>query len=165
MKALVFQALRFLGVGGVAYVVDTGLFNVLLLADVESVAAKTVSTAVAIVVSYVGNRWFTFRASSAVATRGEAARQVVSFLAVNVVAGGIGIGCLWASRTLLGFESALADNIAANVVGVGLGMVVRFVLYRAVVFRSTRVVAPDAPAPAPLAVSAAEPVVSAERAA
>lgn len=163
MRALVLQGLRFLGVGGVAYVVDTGLFNLLLVAEVESVAAKTVSTAVAIVVSYVGNRWFTFRASSATTGRREAARQVLSFLAVNVVAGGIGVGCLWVSRSVLGFEGALADNLAANVVGVGLGMVVRFVLYRAVVFRAGRVSGDESTpspslSPSPSSSPAREPV-------
>src|SRR3546814_12387546 len=44
------------------------------------------------------------------------------------------IACLWISRNLLDQDSAFADNIAANVVGLGLGMVARFYLFRQVIF-------------------------------
>lgn len=135
---LLAQVLRFLGVGGVAFVVDVGGFNALLVTGVEAIPAKLASSSVAIAVAYFGNRYVTFSDSP----RGGVVRQAVSFLAVNLVAGGIAVVCLWVSQDVLGLTGALADNIAANVLGVALGMAVRFVLYRLVVFRSPRVAPP-----------------------
>ena len=40
------------------------------------------------------------------------------------------------SHYVLGLRSAVADNVSANVVGVGLGTAFRFVAYRFWVFRS-----------------------------
>ena len=51
---------------------------------------------------------------------------------------GIGLGCLWVSHYGMGFTSVLADNISANVVGLGLGAVFRFSLYRYWVFSPSR---------------------------
>jgi len=48
---------------------------------------------------------------------------------------GIGLGCLWISHYALGLTSPLADNISANVVGLGLGTLFRFWSYRKWVFR------------------------------
>ena len=44
------------------------------------------------------------------------------------------LGCLAASHYLMHLTSPLADNISANVVGLGLGSAVRFVAYRKWVF-------------------------------
>jgi putative flippase GtrA len=46
----------------------------------------------------------------------------------------ISLSCLWVSHYLLGFESALADNISANVIGLVLGTVFRFWGYHNWVF-------------------------------
>ena len=56
------------------------------------------------------------------------------FVIVNL--GGIVIAAatLWISRYALGFTSQLADNIAGNIIGVGLGTVFRYLCYRYFVF-------------------------------
>ena len=56
-----------------------------------------------------------------------------------VNAGGllIAMACLWFSHYVLGFRSALADNISANVIGVGLGNIFRYLMYRTVIYRVT----------------------------
>lgn len=46
--------------------------------------------------------------------------------------------CLAVSRHLLDLDSALADNVAANVVGLVLGAGARFFLFRRFVFLSPR---------------------------
>jgi putative flippase GtrA len=46
----------------------------------------------------------------------------------------ISVGVLWVSHYVLGFTSPLADNISANVVGLGLGTLFRFWSYRRWVF-------------------------------
>jgi putative flippase GtrA len=46
----------------------------------------------------------------------------------------ISLACLAISHYALGFTSTLADNIAANVIGLGLGTAFRFWSYRRWVF-------------------------------
>jgi len=64
----------------------------------------------------------------------------------------IAAGCLSFSRYILDLHTALADNIAANVVGLGLGTLFRFWSYRKWVFREeialdeSEHAAPDSPA-------------------
>ena len=156
MRALIAQFSRFgvVGLGGL--LVDLALFNALRLTVFapENIAegplwAKVVSTGVAIIVNWVGNRIWTFRAH-----RGRQLwREFAEFVLVSLGGMAIGLLCLWVSHYLLGFTSILADNIATNVVGLGLGTLFRFTLYRMWVFAPHRgdrapAVFPDAPEPA-----------------
>ena len=52
------------------------------------------------------------------------------------IAMGIAVGTLAISHYVLGFTSPLADNIAANVVGLALGTAFRVWSYRRWVFRA-----------------------------
>jgi putative flippase GtrA len=143
MRRLLAQVARFGVVGAVGFVVDVGLFN-LLRATVFSptsihegpVWAKVVSTSAAIIVNWIGNRYWTFRAE---AQKNHPASEAVEFFAVSLVGMGFGLGCLWISHYVLGFTSPLADNISANVVGLGLGTLFRFALYRWWVFSPARI--------------------------
>ncbi|MEG3614520.1 MULTISPECIES: GtrA family protein [Isoptericola] len=129
------ELLRFGTVGGVAFVVDFTLFNLMTHGPVDVLAHKPVTvniiaTGVATLVSWVGNRYWTFATRR---TR-HRVRELLEYGAVNV--GGMAISslCLAVSRYLLDLDSVLADN-TAKVVGLVLGMVFRYVLYRTVVFR------------------------------
>jgi len=136
----VLEALRtqeiatFLLVGGAGYVVDVGTFNVLgfagPLAHWHPVVARTVAVVAAMVVTYVGNRTLTWRRHSGERRR----REVTLFVLFNVIGFAISAALLVLSHDVLGLTSRLADNISANVVGVGLGTVFRFVAYKHVVF-------------------------------
>lgn len=126
------QLLSFLLTGGFAYLVDVGVFNLLLAAGMDPVAAKCCSVAAAVVVSYAGNRYLAF----ATERSGRVVREAVLFVIVNVLTGATGVLCLYISHHLLGLTSPTADNISANIVGVLLGTVVRYVCYRTVVFRT-----------------------------
>jgi putative flippase GtrA len=145
------ELLRFGSVGGLAFVVDVGLFNLLrfgpggLLAD-EPLRAKVVSVAVATVVAWLGNRYWTF----AERRTSTPTRELLTFAGMNVVGMGIAVGCLAISHYGLGYTSALADNIAANVVGLGLGTIFRYLAYRTVVFTGSPV-GPAGPAASALA--------------
>ena len=150
------ELLRFGSVGAVAFVVDVGLFNLLRfgpgeLLGAKPLTAKVLSVAVATVVAWLGNRYWTF-ARRRTATR---VRELLGFAAVNVGGMAIAVACLAFSHYVLGLTSPLADNIAANVVGLGLGTVFRYVAYRRVVFTGTRGLV-SARAPAPAAAPAAE---------
>lgn len=126
---------RFGSVGAVAYVVDLGLFNLLRFGPGEllgekPLTAKVVSVVVATLVSWLGNRYWTF---SKQRTEGRV-RELVMFALVNGGGMLIAVGCLWFSHYVLELTSPLADNIAANVVGVGLGTIFRYVCYKYLVF-------------------------------
>ncbi|MGF1647555.1 MAG: GtrA family protein [Kineosporiaceae bacterium] len=137
LALVVREVLKFGVVGGIAYVVDVGLFNLLLHAGDDPVlagkpvTAAVISTGVAIVVAWLGNRYWTFRHRR----RSAVPREVALFFAINLVGLGIAAGCLAVSRYVLGLDSLLADNIAKNGVGLVLGMVFRFLCYRYLVFR------------------------------
>lgn len=129
---------RFGSVGAVAYVVDLGLFNLLRFGPGEllgekPLTAKVVSVVVATLVSWLGNRYWTFAEQR---TEGRA-RELVMFALVNGGGMLIAVASLWVSHYVLNFTSALADNIAANVVGVGLGTLFRYFAYKYLVFTGT----------------------------
>lgn len=131
------EMLKFGAVGGVAFVVDVGLMNLLrfgpgeVLGD-KPLTAKVLSVVVATLVSWLGNRYWAFASSR----REESGRELLWFLLVN--AGGmlLAVGTLAVSHYVLGFTSPLADNIAANGVGLALGTLFRYFCYRHLVFTS-----------------------------
>lgn len=132
---LIREGLKFATVGSVGFVVDVALFNALLFGgalDGQPLQAKTVSVVAATVVTYAGNRHWTFRHR----TRTTVAREYPVFFLLNGVGLGIALACLAVSNYVLGFSGPLADNIAANVVGLGLGTLFRFWSYRKWVFRA-----------------------------
>lgn len=141
MRALIAQFTRFGLVGLVGLVVDVGLFNLLSVTvlrpdDVHEgpIIAKVISTSVAILCNWMGNRHWTFRAH-----RGrQLLREGIEFGLVSVGGMLIGLFCLWISHYVLGFDNLLADNIAGNVIGLGLGTLFRFTLYKLWVFAPRR---------------------------
>jgi putative flippase GtrA len=141
MRALVGQFARFGVVGGIGFVIDFAVFNLLTntVLGAETVHegplfAKVISTTIAIIFNWIGNRFWTFRAH-----RGrQLLREGIEFGVVSVIGLLIGLGCLFVSHYLLGFESKLADNISSNVIGLGLGTLFRFTFYRLWVFAPHR---------------------------
>lgn len=141
IEAFAVQAAKFGAVGAVGLVVDVAVFN-LLRATVLSpehlasgpIIAKIISTAIAILVNWVGNRFWTFGSQRT----GRTLREGVEFFAVSIAGMGISVGCLWFSREVLGYTSLLADNIASNVIGLALGAAFRFLMYRYWVFAPSR---------------------------
>ena len=126
---------RFSSVGTMAFLVDLAAFNLLCfgpgrLLGGQPLTAKASSVAISTVVAWLGSRYWTF-SDRRTASRG---RELASFALVN--AGGlvVSLSCLAFSHYLMGLTSALADNIAANLVGLVLGTIFRFYFYRRVVF-------------------------------
>jgi putative flippase GtrA len=130
------EVAKFGVVGLVALVVDVGLFNLLRFAGGEGplydkpLTAKAISVTVATLVAYVGNRYWTFRHRA----RTGFAREYVLFFVLNGVGLLISVGVLWVSHYGLNLRTPLADNISANVIGLGLGTLFRFWSYRRWVF-------------------------------
>lgn len=142
MRRLIAQLARFGVVGAVGFVVDTVLFNVLRATvfgpedhQAGPVIAKVISTTVAIFVNWMGNRYWTFRDQR----RDVATREGLEFIVVSLGGMAISLGCLGFSHYVLGFTSALADNVSGNVIGLVLGTAFRFWLYRVWVYHPDRV--------------------------
>jgi putative flippase GtrA len=141
MRKLLLQFTRFGLIGCVGLVVDFGVFNLLRATIFDPdrihegpVYAKIISTVIAIIVNWIGNRFWTFREH-----RGrQLVREGVEFGIVSVGGLLIGLFCLFVSHYVLGFTSLLADNISSNVIGLALGTAFRFSLYRLWVFSPRR---------------------------
>lgn len=154
VHVVVRELVKFGLVGAVAYIVDVTVFNVLRYAgpgllEHKPLTAKAVSVAVATLVAWLGNRHWTFRRRRRVSAR----RELALFVLMNAVGMAIALGCLAISHYVLGLTSPLADNIAANVVGLALGTAFRFYAYRTWVFSETSFEVPR-PLDAPGAVAA-----------
>jgi putative flippase GtrA len=132
LRRLFHEVATFGVVGAINLVLDVGIFNALLFGPLQHkpITAKFVSTAVAIVSSYFLNRHWTWRARA----RTGLHRELPLFLVLSAVGLGITLACLAVSHYALGFHSRLADNVAANVVGLVLGMVWRFWSFKRWVF-------------------------------
>ena len=140
LSNLLRELLKFGVVGGVAFIVDVGLFNLILHLTDKPLSSKTVSTVAATTVAYLGNRYWTFRKRS----RSRVRREYTLFFVLNGLGLAIALTCLFVSHYLLGFTSTLADNVAANGVGLALGTAFRFWSYRRWVFPE---LLPEAAAP------------------
>ncbi len=130
------EAAKFGVIGLINYVVDVGIFNLLQYSsnlavfEGQPIRAKIVSTSIATTLAYFGNRYWTFRHRG----RTNMGREYVMFFALNGVAMLIAVATLGISHYVLGLTSPLADNISANVIGLGLGTLFRFWSYRKWVF-------------------------------
>lgn len=125
------QAVRFLLVGGVATVVDVGLFNLLhYVVHVGPLSSKVASSVAGAVVAFVGNRQWSFGDTSP----GRFRRQVLAFLVVNGAALLLALLPLAVARYVLGLTGVVALNLAGNVVGLVLATALRFEGYRRWVF-------------------------------
>lgn len=144
LDVLAREVLKFGVVGLVAFVVDVGLFNVLRFGagvlwlhsatgplHQHPLTAKAISTSLATLVAWLGNRHWTYRHRRSRAVHHELAL----FVLFNVAGMMIALGCLALSHYALDLRSGLADNISGNGVGLVLGTLFRFWAYRRFVFR------------------------------
>jgi len=148
VRRLYREAAKFGAVGLVCAAIDLGVFNLLSYTGAplhrHPLTARAISVVVATVVSYIGNRWWTWRDRE----RAGLAREYALFFAINLVGLGINLGILAFAEYALGFHSGVTRNIA-NLVGIGIGTLVRFVAYRRWVFlESTGDQSPPAAMPA-----------------
>lgn len=123
-------------IGLIAFSIDLVIFNFLRFAGGEGVlfdkplTAKVISVLFATTFAFAGNRHWTFKDRS----RSTFRRQYTLFFVFNLIGMIISLLCLWVSHYVLGYESALADNISANVIGLVLGTMFRFWSYHNWVF-------------------------------
>lgn len=108
---------------------DPGYDNALL--NSRPVTGFVIANVISTLFTYQLSRTWAFRHREAVGFAGG----VVPFFLISGLSLVIPVVCLWISRNVLGYDSALADNVAANVVGLFLGFIVRFFAWRTFVFR------------------------------
>jgi putative flippase GtrA len=134
------EASRFLAVGGVATIVAFVLFNFLVhgfntshkaILDGQPYLGYVIANTAGMAISYRGSRRWVFKDRPPRAADGGR----TAFIAINLVTMLIPIACLWLNRNVLGLDDPWSDNIAANVVGLFLGLVARFYLFRTLVFQ------------------------------
>lgn len=132
------EGAKFLTVGGLATLVSFLIFNGLVHGYVDGpgpmhdqpLVAFVLANLLGMVVSYRGSRSWAFRNREAVGVAGGR----VAFLVINVASMIIPLACLAFTRYVLGRADPIADNIAANVVGLGLGTLARFWAIRTFIF-------------------------------
>ena len=95
------------------------------------------STAVSATNAFVLNRHWSFRHRERTTVR----REYGLFLVLNSVGLAISLLCLSISHYVLGFQSLLANNLAANGIGLVLGTAFRFWAYRKFVWAAPEEVA------------------------
>jgi putative flippase GtrA len=137
LHSLARELMKFGVVGTVAFIVDVSVFNIArLIIELGPLTSKTVSVVIATTVAYVGNRTWTFRHRD----RRGLHREYTLFFVFNAIGLLIALVCLGFSFYVLGLRSPLAQNVAANGVGLVLATTFRFWSYRRFVFPA----APDA---------------------
>ena len=132
------EVYRFAVVGGAATIVAVLIFNGLVHGYWYSpplgnhvIWAYIIANTVGMAISYRGSRSWAFAHRPPRFADGGRTAYVV----INIATMTLPIACLKFSRDVLGRTDPFSDNIAANVVGLGLGMVARYYLFRTLVFR------------------------------
>jgi putative flippase GtrA len=144
------EATKFGIVGLTGVGVQIVAFNVLRYAgpdhvgilEPKPITAQVLAIALATVITYLGNRYWTYLHRA----RGNVGRELPVFVLLNGIAIGIGALCLALSHYALRLTSPLADNISGNIIGLGLGTMFRFWSYRRFVFTGDVRIPPEDPA-------------------
>ncbi|WP_406268806.1 GtrA family protein [Nocardia sp. NBC_00881] len=130
------QGGAFLVVGAIGFLVDAGTYNLLVFWGREGVLfhyplpAKIIAIVVATVVTYFGNKWWTFAHKQT----DNPGREYLLYAVFNVVAIALQLGCLGFSRYVLDLSSPLSDNISGTLIGQIVAVVFRYWAYDTFVF-------------------------------
>ncbi|MHC0432879.1 GtrA family protein [Streptomyces sp. O3] len=135
------EVAAFGAVGAVAFLVETASFNLLILGSAGGggplrgapVLASAVATLLAMAVSWFGNRHWTYRDRKGRIDR----REVAWFLAANLAGLVVTAVPVYVAHELLGLSSPLSDN-AARLFGWSAATLLRFTVYRSLVFAPAR---------------------------
>jgi putative flippase GtrA len=144
LRGIAREAAKFGTVGAFGFLVNVIVFNLCVQgAGLAPVRSGVLATSAAICTNYAGNRYWTYRHRD----KTGRSREAGLFLLFSCVGMVIENGLLALSHYGFGFTSPLADNIAKNVIGLGIGSLFRFWSYRTWVFRAPA--AGPAPGPSP----------------
>jgi putative flippase GtrA len=132
---------KFGSIGAIAFVVNILATNAMWhMMPNKRIIGSIVGTAFAIVVTYIGNRFWTYKDRDSIGRH----REMVLFVIVNL------IGMLFESLPLavaqyiIHWDTTLEANIAKYIIGTPLGMVFRLWTYRTWIFPATQPALADA---------------------
>jgi putative flippase GtrA len=127
-------------VGAVCFFIDIALFQY-LYAHVQfgAITAKAIATLVSMTVAYFAHRYWSFSHRARTGVR----REYILFVAVNGITLLLGLAIVAVVRYPLGQESAVVLQIA-NLAGIAIGTVIRYLSYRRWVFPAHEAPADDA---------------------
>jgi putative flippase GtrA len=133
LEQLARELAKFGTVGAFGFLVNLIVFNLCVhVIGLAVVRSGVIATFIAICTNYLGNRYWTYRASD----KSRRSRELTLFFLFSGVGLVIENGILAISHYGFGFTSTVADNVAKNVVGLGIATVFRFWSYRTWVFRA-----------------------------
>jgi putative flippase GtrA len=138
-RHVIHEGAKFGVVGGTGFLVTEGIFNLIIREHQATFTANAASTLLAATVTFLGNRYWTFRHRE----RTGIGRETAVFIGLNLVGILIQQGCLDLAKHELGRHDPLTLN-AAFLAGVALATVFRFWSYRKWVWLA-QAAAPPAP--------------------
>lgn len=130
----------FLIVGGIAFVADAAIFNMLVYWEGKGplftfpLVAKMLSILAASCVSYIGSKLWTFKDSQ----RPASSTQFLQFMGLNIVAILLQMSCLGFSRYILHEANAFSDNLWGTLIGQAVATLFRYVTYNKWVFPTSK---------------------------
>ncbi|MEO3876120.1 GtrA family protein [Nonomuraea sp. B12E4] len=128
--SLVHELAKFGSIGALAFVLDTGVYNLFLLGlEWGPLTSKVLATTISSTFAYVGNRYWTFRHREQSGLR----REYFLFFLLNGIALLFGLLVIGFAKYTLHLHDGLSLNIA-NILGVGLGTLFRYWSYKKWVF-------------------------------
>ncbi|WP_329564700.1 GtrA family protein [Kitasatospora sp. NBC_01266] len=153
------EVLKFAVVGVIGIVVNFGVSNAMIHATHWApVRCSVIGTAVAILVNYVGYRYWVYGESDAASRR----REITLFLVFSGIGLLIENGTVWFTTYSLGMTGTLALN-ASKMAGTGVATLFRFFSYRTWVFKAMPELAEHEQQPGqPVVVAQAERILAAE---
>jgi putative flippase GtrA len=117
-------------VGAVCFVIEIGLFNLLLHQHIGPMTSKAISAGIATAFAYIGNRHWSFSHRA----RTGLGRETSFFFGINLVALVAGELIIALFAYPLGYKNDHWVLTAANILGIGLGTLFRFWAYKRFVF-------------------------------
>ncbi|MEO3886234.1 GtrA family protein [Nonomuraea sp. B5E05] len=128
--SLLHELAKFGSIGAIAFLIDTGAYNLFLLGvDVGPLTSKVFATTISATFAYLGNRYWTFRHRE----QSGLGREYFLFFLLNGIALLFGLLVIGFTTYTLHLDDPLSANIA-NIIGVGLGTLFRFWSYKKWVF-------------------------------
>jgi putative flippase GtrA len=137
-RHLIHEALKFGFIGGLGFIVTEVGTNVLHFKfNVGPLTSIVIASIVATIVTYLGNRYWTFRHREG----SGVGREYVIFFVLNAVGIGIQLAVEGFTYYALNLRDGLPFNIALAL-GIGLGTLFRFWSYRKWIWRAKVLVSP-----------------------
>ena len=126
VRRLWHEVAKFGIVGGIGFVVTEIGFNLLHFdARLGLFTSNALATAVAAIVTFAGNKYWTFRHRGGQGTH----RETIIFILLNGVGILIQYACVWVTQNVVGTTDKYLLNVA-YLIGIGLGTLFRFWSYR-----------------------------------